>query len=223
MYLAPKKLCSGSAMFDVPHQAEPMSARDIIKQFPTFAKEMDGTYDANSLSHFYKRNKTTQVYEFLDEEAEDEVAELMGVELYDEAAAAAAAAAEEAQRQVEALSDEAQFREHIADIREKLAAVDQDNTDRVREALMRDCERIMAAYEEYPASVHLANAKYVHEQLASGDEALLNKWLDSMRTNGFYMKQQKHHVVTTLDISVHGPDDEFYFADGAAADRRGST
>lgn len=118
MYLAVRKPCPLATLFDVPHRSEPMTAYEIKKNFPAFAKEMDGGYEENTLSFFYKKNKETGVYEFKDEEAEEEVAELMGVELYDE----------EKEKKVEELpenrvlteEEKEAFREHLTDIREKL-------------------------------------------------------------------------------------------------------
>lgn len=84
MYLTRKERCHPHTMFDVPHKPEPMSAASIAKKFPDFAKEMDGVGEDRCLTYFWKRNKETKVYEFLDEEAEDEVAEMMGVQIYNE-------------------------------------------------------------------------------------------------------------------------------------------
>lgn len=124
MYLELRKPCPFSALFDVPHQAEPITARQIAKNFPSFAREMDGSSIENTLLFFYKRNKQTKVYEFLDPESEEDVAELMGVQLYDEEEASAATAArdrEDPRHRVLTEAEKAEFREHIADIRDLLA------------------------------------------------------------------------------------------------------
>lgn len=84
MYLDRKTRCKSDALFDVPHKDEPMTAKRIMKKFPEFAKEMDGTSEDRCLSYFWKRNKETKVYEFLDMDAEEEIAEWWAVELYDE-------------------------------------------------------------------------------------------------------------------------------------------
>lgn len=84
MYLTRKEKCAPNALFDVPHKAEPMTAAKIEKRFPDFAKEMDGCGEERCLLYFWKRNKETKVYEFIDEEAEEEIAELFGVDVYDE-------------------------------------------------------------------------------------------------------------------------------------------
>jgi uncharacterized FlaG/YvyC family protein len=84
MYLDRKQICSPTARFDVPHKAEPVSALYIAKKFPEFAKEMDGGGEERCLLYFWKRNKETKVYEFIDEVAEEEVAEMLGVRIYNE-------------------------------------------------------------------------------------------------------------------------------------------
>ncbi len=84
MYLSRKEKCSPRALFDVPHKPEPMTAAQIEKKFPDFAKEMNGSSEDCCLLYFWQRNKETKVYEFIDMEAEEEVAEILGVEVYDE-------------------------------------------------------------------------------------------------------------------------------------------
>lgn len=84
MYLNRKDKCAPTALFDVPHKSEPMTAAKIEKKFPEFAREMDGGGEERCLLYFWKRNKETKVYEFIDEEAEDEVAELLGVKVFNE-------------------------------------------------------------------------------------------------------------------------------------------
>lgn len=84
MYLDRKQVCPPTARFDVPHKREPVSAHYILRKFPEFAKEMDGGGEERCLLYFWKRNKETKVYEFIDADAEDEVRELFGVKIYDE-------------------------------------------------------------------------------------------------------------------------------------------
>ena len=85
MYLKRKEKCPPNALFDVPHKADPMTASRIEKKFPEFAKEMDGCGEERCLLYFWVRNKVTKVYEFIDEDAEEEIREMLGVKLYDEA------------------------------------------------------------------------------------------------------------------------------------------
>ncbi len=84
MYLDRKTVCPPKALFDVPHKVEPVTASYIAKKFPAFAKEFDGAGEERCLLYFWKRNKETKVYEFLDDEAEEEVREMLGVKLYNE-------------------------------------------------------------------------------------------------------------------------------------------
>ena len=85
MYLDRKQICPPNARFDVPHKAEPVTALYIAKKFPEFANEMDGGGEERCLLYFWKRNKETKVYEFIDADAEEEVREMLGVKIYDEA------------------------------------------------------------------------------------------------------------------------------------------
>ena len=126
MFLAVRKPCPLATLFDVPHQPEPMSAYEIKKKFPNFAKEMDGGYEENTLSFFYKKNKETGVYEFKDEEAEEEVAELMGVELYDEEKEKGKAE-DRPENRVLTEEEKNTFCEHLTDIREKLKYMNEEN------------------------------------------------------------------------------------------------
>lgn len=118
MYLDPTKICPGKTLFDVPHQTEPMSAHEIAKAFPKFALEMNGGARDRCLSYFYKKNRDRNVYEFNEPEDEEEVAELMGVEVYDESKQSQ----DEKEYDARELTPEEHqiFRDHIADIREKL-------------------------------------------------------------------------------------------------------
>lgn len=73
-------------VFDVPHRADPMTAKQIRKEYPEFAKLMDGTCTENTLLFYYKKDKTTEDNEairfvFQDELAEEDIAEMMGVEV----------------------------------------------------------------------------------------------------------------------------------------------
>ncbi len=81
MFLSIGKDCKGKEYFDVPHLEKPISSRRIIKNYPNFAKIFDGQSVENTLSFYYKKNKLTNVYELIDEDAEIEVAELLGVEI----------------------------------------------------------------------------------------------------------------------------------------------
>ena len=85
MYLNRKTKCPPTALFDVPHKPEPVTAKYLEKKFPEFAQEMDGGGEERCLLYFWVRNKETKVYEFIDADAEEEIREILGVKLYDEA------------------------------------------------------------------------------------------------------------------------------------------
>ncbi len=58
-----------------------MKAKTIIKKFPQFAKLFDGLAEENTLCFYYKKVKDSESYAFIDIDAEEEVAELMGVKI----------------------------------------------------------------------------------------------------------------------------------------------
>lgn len=115
MYLDRKTKCKPDALFDVPHKDTPMTAKRIMRKFPEFAMEMDGAGEERCLSYFWKRNKETKVYEFLDMEAEEEIAEIWGVEVYDE----------EKEKQKEKAKQRALTEDEIRQFKEELAYASQ--------------------------------------------------------------------------------------------------
>lgn len=117
MHLTRKEKCSSKALFDVPHKPEPVTARYIEKRFPDFAAEMDGCAEDRCLLYFWVKNKETKVYEFIDDEAEEEIAELFRVKVYDEDVEKAKAKQKYLQ-ETRALTDQ-----EIKDFKEELAFV----------------------------------------------------------------------------------------------------
>jgi hypothetical protein len=83
MYLEIGRPCKSTTLFDVPHKGEPMTFKQLSKDFPDFVKIFDGQSHENTMGFYWKLNKQTKVYEFIDADSEEEVVELMGVELYD--------------------------------------------------------------------------------------------------------------------------------------------
>jgi hypothetical protein len=81
MYLDKKTKASLDLYFDVPHKLEPMTVKKIMKKYPEFAKTMDGSCDENCLLFYYKKNKETGIYEFQDDDAQEDIAELLGVKI----------------------------------------------------------------------------------------------------------------------------------------------
>jgi hypothetical protein len=121
MFLDTRTECPKSLKIWLPHLTEPISARKVEKKYPEFAALFDGKAKENTLFFYYKINKEEQCLDFIDEEAEEEVAELLGVtiteiELEDE---------EEAKPISRSLSEQEinDFRSHINDIRHGLDAI----------------------------------------------------------------------------------------------------
>ena len=121
MYLNTRTECPKTLKIWLPHLEEPMSARKVEKKYPEFAALFDGKANENTLFFYYKINKDEQCLEFIDEDAEEEVAELLGVtiteiELENE---------EEDAPISRSLSEQEinEFRSHINDIREGLDAI----------------------------------------------------------------------------------------------------
>ena len=81
MHLNPYTRINKNTYFRVPHQQLPMTAREISKQFKHFAREMDGRTADACLTYFYKKDKETGIYEFIDADAEEELAEILGVKV----------------------------------------------------------------------------------------------------------------------------------------------
>ncbi len=81
MYLDIAVRASSKLLFRVPHLQLPLTVKQIRKDFPDFAKEMDGSAKECTLRFFYKKDKETGIYEFIHSEDEDEVAELMKVQI----------------------------------------------------------------------------------------------------------------------------------------------
>ena len=81
MYLSISVKCPLGAFFDLPHKPNPWPAKKIIRRYPEFAKIFDGKSLENTLSFYYKKDKETGVYLFINTECEEEVAELLGVEV----------------------------------------------------------------------------------------------------------------------------------------------
>ncbi len=81
MYLDIGLRASSKSFFRVPHLQMPMTVAELRKEFPAFAKEMDGSAKECTLRFFYKKDKESGIYEFIDADAEEEVAELMNVKV----------------------------------------------------------------------------------------------------------------------------------------------
>ncbi len=81
MYIDISLKCPGSMRIWLPHLEEPLKAKKVAKEYPEFAAMFDGSAKENTLLFYYRVNKTEYCLDFIDEEAEEEVAELMGVNI----------------------------------------------------------------------------------------------------------------------------------------------
>jgi len=81
MYLKVRQVCPLDTLFDLPHKDMPYTAKKIAMRYPKFAKIFDGVSEENTLCFYYKKNKERDVYEFIDIDAEEEVADLLGVKI----------------------------------------------------------------------------------------------------------------------------------------------
>jgi hypothetical protein len=116
MYLALKQKCPMGLFFDMPHRPEPMTAKQIIKKFPKFAQIFDGEGEENTLKFYYKKSKETGIYEFIDFDAEEEVADLMGVKIKEFTVKNEEDLDDEEKRPLDS-EDIEKFKSHMADIR----------------------------------------------------------------------------------------------------------
>ena len=123
MYLDRGIPCKPGYLFAVPHKDTPMKAKEIEAEFPAFAKLFDGASEENTLLFYYKLNKREKVFEFKTPEDEDEVAELLGVAVCEETAESEPETAPESRPLTKEELNE--FKEHMNDIREVRARVDE--------------------------------------------------------------------------------------------------
>ena len=115
MYLDIGKKCPLNTTFYVPHKDEPMTLKELKKEFPDFVALFDGEAKENTMLFYWKWNKHEKAFEFIDADAEDEVAELMGVQL------AETTEKEDAPESRQLSTDEIQaFKEQIQEMQELL-------------------------------------------------------------------------------------------------------
>jgi hypothetical protein len=79
MYIDVNLECPKFIKICMPHLEEPIYISRVIKKYVKFAKIFDGKARENTLSYYYKINKNDGVLEFIDEDTENEVADLLGV------------------------------------------------------------------------------------------------------------------------------------------------
>jgi len=81
MYLDVNMRCPKCIKLYLPHLDEPVYISRVMKKYVKFAKLFDGKAKENTLSYYYRFNKDESVLEFIDEDMETEVADLLGVKL----------------------------------------------------------------------------------------------------------------------------------------------
>jgi hypothetical protein len=107
--------CPSNLNIWLPHLEEPMKAEKIAIAYPELAAIFDGTAKENTLLFYYCLNETEACLDFIDNDAEEEVAELIGVSITEV----------DIKDDGEELTKEDidMFRDHINDIREGLDTI----------------------------------------------------------------------------------------------------
>jgi hypothetical protein len=124
MHLDIRTPCPSLLKIWLPHLETPISAKKVAHQFPEFAALFDGKATENTLLFYYKLNIAEQCLDFIDEDAEEEVAELLGVTITeiemineDTQAGDFPEARDLTQKEID------EFKEHINDIRQGLDTI----------------------------------------------------------------------------------------------------
>jgi len=65
--------------FQLPFSQGVMNVKDMIQMYPTFIEEMNGQEAGSCLNLFYERNPVNGVYTFRDEDAENDMADILGI------------------------------------------------------------------------------------------------------------------------------------------------
>ncbi len=81
MFYAPGVPCNENWRFRVPHREKPMKAKHLKRKFSSFTEQFDGSTEDACLSWYWKLDKATGIFEFKDPDAEEEVADEMGVKV----------------------------------------------------------------------------------------------------------------------------------------------
>ncbi len=122
MYLDTGIECPDTICIWLPHLEEPMKAKRVVTEYPEFAAIFDGSAKENTLLFYYCVNKEEYSLDFIDEDAEEEVAELLGVtitevEIEDDDNGDQIATDGLTKEDIDA------FKDHINDIRVRLDAI----------------------------------------------------------------------------------------------------
>jgi hypothetical protein len=79
MFLKVQDKAKASLKLRMPHQPTPLTVKKVESLYPEFAKQVDGAMSDSVITYWWKLSKETGVYEFIDQDAKEEVAEMMGV------------------------------------------------------------------------------------------------------------------------------------------------
>ena len=80
MFLKMGEKAKASLKLRMPHQEKPLHVKKIEVLYPEFAQQIDGALADSVITFFWKYDKQSGIYEFIDADAKEEVAEMMGVE-----------------------------------------------------------------------------------------------------------------------------------------------
>ncbi len=81
LFLNSAKTATAGMLFMVPHREAPWSARKLAKRFPHIVDHFDGRTQDSQLLFYYKYNSAEKVFEFIDPDAEEDFADLLGVKV----------------------------------------------------------------------------------------------------------------------------------------------
>lgn len=78
--LTRKTPANNNDLFQVPFSGS-LTWIDYVNMYPNIITEMDGTCRENCLSFYYEKNVVNQAYEFRDEDAEMDIADILGIDM----------------------------------------------------------------------------------------------------------------------------------------------
>ncbi len=81
IFLSASQHAHPAMRFMVPHRRKPWSAKKMEERFPHLKEALDGKSPDAMLTFFYKFNKVENVFEFIDADAEEDFADLLGVKV----------------------------------------------------------------------------------------------------------------------------------------------
>jgi len=109
----------------LPHIRDPITIKKALRNHPILYDEFDGTAHESTLLYYFKWNKHEKCFEPKDEEAEEELIEILGVKIGEFEIKTEEDADADADAETGKLTEEQknEFHEHIADIRTGLTQI----------------------------------------------------------------------------------------------------